>query len=164
MLLEAWECLYIEDIRIFLEAMSVLVQAVKMLWEAVQVLTRVQRGLVGSTLACCKAGPSSNLGSAPHGGSAHWVDSCEDMEMGLSECLWMNNVWMYVLYCIKKNKCKKEWNTATKPLSLFALHSILFGLNHFVSSSISPGLGRICSLCLDPVKFWTNQVRFVSFL
>ncbi len=31
----------------------------------------VQRGLVGSALACCKAGPSSNLGSAPHGGSAH---------------------------------------------------------------------------------------------
>jgi hypothetical protein len=30
-----------------------------------------QRGLVGSALACCKAGPSSNLGSAHHGGSAH---------------------------------------------------------------------------------------------
>jgi hypothetical protein len=26
---------------------------------------------VSSSLACCKAGPSSNLGSAPHGGSAH---------------------------------------------------------------------------------------------
>jgi hypothetical protein len=32
---------------------------------------RVQRGLLGSALACCKAGPSSNLGSAAHGGSAH---------------------------------------------------------------------------------------------
>jgi hypothetical protein len=32
---------------------------------------RVLRGLVGGALACCKAGPSSNLGSAPHGGSAH---------------------------------------------------------------------------------------------
>jgi hypothetical protein len=28
---------------------------------------RVQRGSDGSALACCKAGPSSNLGSATHG-------------------------------------------------------------------------------------------------
>jgi hypothetical protein len=32
---------------------------------------RVQRSSVGRALACCKAGPSSNLGSAPQGGSAH---------------------------------------------------------------------------------------------
>ncbi len=32
---------------------------------------RVQRGSVGSALACYKAGPRSNLSSAPHGGSAH---------------------------------------------------------------------------------------------
>ncbi len=31
---------------------------------------RVKRSSVGSALACCKAGPSSNLGSAPQGGSA----------------------------------------------------------------------------------------------
>ncbi len=31
---------------------------------------RVRRGLVGSAPACCKAGPSSILGSAPHGGSS----------------------------------------------------------------------------------------------
>ncbi len=31
---------------------------------------RMQRGSVGSALACCKAGPRLNLGSAPHGGSA----------------------------------------------------------------------------------------------
>jgi hypothetical protein len=64
-------------------------------------LVRVQRGLVGIALACCKAGPSSNLSSAPHGGSAHWADSYEDMEMGLSECLWMKDVWLYeCIYCI----------------------------------------------------------------
>ncbi len=63
---------------------------------------RVQRGSVGSSaLACCKAGPSSNLGSAPHGGSAQWADSCEDMEMGLSDCLRMNFVWMYPSYKTK---------------------------------------------------------------
>ncbi len=31
---------------------------------------RAQRGLVGSASACSKAGPSSILGSAPHGGSS----------------------------------------------------------------------------------------------
>ncbi len=33
-------------------------------------LTRVRRGLVGSALACCKAGTSSILGWAPHEGSS----------------------------------------------------------------------------------------------
>ncbi len=31
---------------------------------------KVRRGSVGSASACCKAGPSSILGSAPHGGSS----------------------------------------------------------------------------------------------
>jgi hypothetical protein len=31
----------------------------------------VRRGSVGSTSACCKAGPSSILGSAPQGGFSH---------------------------------------------------------------------------------------------
>ncbi len=30
----------------------------------------LRRGSVGSASACCKAGPSSILGSAPHGGSS----------------------------------------------------------------------------------------------
>ncbi len=34
------------------------------------VALRVRRGSVGSASACCKAGPSSILGSAPHGGSS----------------------------------------------------------------------------------------------
>ncbi len=59
-------------------------------WGAVW-LSGVQRAL-----ACCKAGPSSNLCSAPHSGSAHWAESCDDMEMG--ECLRMNDLWMYLLY------------------------------------------------------------------
>jgi hypothetical protein len=42
------------------------------------------------------AGPRSILGSAHHGGSDHWADSCEDMEMGHSECLWMNELYMNV--------------------------------------------------------------------
>jgi hypothetical protein len=39
---------------------------------------RVQRGSDGSALACCNAGPSSNLGSATHG------------------MLWMNDICMYL--------------------------------------------------------------------
>ncbi len=31
---------------------------------------KVRRGSVGSASACCKADPSSILGSAPHGGSS----------------------------------------------------------------------------------------------
>ncbi len=68
---------------------------------------RVQRCSVSSALACCKAGPSSNLGSAPHGGSAHWADSYEDMEMGLNECLWINDVWMYEYLYKRKINAKR---------------------------------------------------------
>jgi hypothetical protein len=32
--------------------------------------SKVRRGSIGSASACCKAGPSSILGSAPHGGSS----------------------------------------------------------------------------------------------
>ncbi len=61
--------------------------------ERVLYLYRVQRDVVGS--------PSSNLVSAPHWGSAHWADSYEDMEMGLTECLWMKYLWLYeFIYCI----------------------------------------------------------------
>ncbi len=45
-------------------------------------LVRVQRGSVGSALACSKAGPSSNLSSAPKEGSAHIADNCEDIGEG----------------------------------------------------------------------------------
>jgi hypothetical protein len=64
-------------------------------------LVRVQRGLVGSAQACCKAGPRSKSRLGTHGGSAHWADSYEDMEMGLRECLWKKDVWLYkCIYCI----------------------------------------------------------------
>jgi hypothetical protein len=33
-------------------------------------IQKVQRNTVGSALACCKAGPRSILGSAPHRGSS----------------------------------------------------------------------------------------------
>jgi hypothetical protein len=65
----------------------------------------VRRGSVGSTTACCKAGPSSILGSAPQGGSPTEQTSNEEMERGLSEWRRMNvlyewdcmNVCMYVI-------------------------------------------------------------------
>ncbi len=81
----------------------------------------MQRGVVGSALACCKAGLSSNLGSAPHGSSAHWADSYEDMEMGLSECLWMNDCMNVSTVLYKEKYIQKEWHTATKPLKYYLL-------------------------------------------
>ncbi len=65
----------------------------------------VRRGSVGSASACCKAGPSSILGSAPQGGSHTEQTSDEDMERGLSEWRRINvlnecdcmNVRMYVI-------------------------------------------------------------------
>ncbi len=72
----------------------------------------VRRGSVGSASACCKAGPSSILGSAPQGGSPTSQTSDEEMERGLSEwrrinvlyeCYWMN----VCMYDIKKKKYEK---------------------------------------------------------
>jgi hypothetical protein len=65
----------------------------------------VRRGSVGSASACCKAGPSSILGSAPQGGSPTEQTSDEEMEIGLSEWRRINvlyecdcmNVCMYVI-------------------------------------------------------------------
>jgi hypothetical protein len=50
----------------------------------------VRRGSVGSASACCKAGPSSILGSAPQGGSPTEQTSDEEMKRGLSEWRRMN--------------------------------------------------------------------------
>jgi hypothetical protein len=41
---------------------------------------RVQRGSVGRAPACCKAGPSLNLGSAPQGGSPTEPTAMKKME------------------------------------------------------------------------------------
>jgi hypothetical protein len=46
-------------------------------------LSMVRRGSVGSASACCKAGPSSILGSTPVFPTEHTSD--EEMERGLSE-------------------------------------------------------------------------------
>ena len=72
----------------------------------------VRRGSVGSASACCKAGPSSILGSAPQGGSPTEQTSDEEMERGLSKWRRINvlyecdgmNVCMYVIKYEKINK------------------------------------------------------------
>ncbi len=63
---------------------------------------RVRHGSVGSVLGCCKAAPSTNLGSASQWRPSNWADSDEE---------WMN---VYVQYIMKKTN--KEWLRATKPL------------------------------------------------
>jgi hypothetical protein len=45
----------------------------------------VRNGSVGSALACCKAGPSSILGSAPQGGFSTELTSDEEMERDLGD-------------------------------------------------------------------------------
>ncbi len=59
------------------------------------ILYRVQSGSVGSALACCKAGPSSNLDSAPH-----WADSCWRYGDGPRRMFWnewcSTDVWIYL--------------------------------------------------------------------
>ncbi len=77
-----------------------------------------RRGSVGSASACCKAGPSSILGSAPQGSFPHWAHKRwgygERLQrMATDVCIVIE--WMYV--CYKKWKInKKEWHPATKPL------------------------------------------------
>jgi hypothetical protein len=73
-----------------------------------------QRGSAGSAQACYKAGPSWNLGSAPHGGSA---DGCEDTDMGPANVYeWMNDAWTYLLYKIKIIKLMPK--SGKQPLNL----------------------------------------------
>ncbi len=114
-------------------------------------LVRVQRGLVGSALACCKAGPSSNLGSAPHGGSAHWADSYGDgpQRMFMNEGCMI--VWMYLLYCKEKNKKQKEWHTPTKPLKKFSR------ANTFLSAAARPECAR--AYTVPRTARWASRPR-----
>ncbi len=83
----------------------------------------VRRGSVGSASACCKAGPSSILGSAPQGGSSHWAfkrrgDGERPQRMTMDKCIvwmWLNEC-MYVCYKKNMKNKQKEWHPATKPL------------------------------------------------
>jgi hypothetical protein len=66
-------------------------------------MKRVRHGSVGSTLARCQAGPSSNPDSAPQGGFCHWAfqrwrNGEESRRM---------DVWMCVCMKEKLNKLKR---------------------------------------------------------
>ncbi len=81
----------------------------------------VRRCSVGRASACCKAGPSSILGSAPQGGFPIELQSDEEMGRDLGE--WRRTNVLYE--CDKMNVCtvhrknmknkQKEWHRATKP-------------------------------------------------
>ncbi len=81
----------------------------------------VRRGSVGSASACCKASPSSILGSAPHGGVSPLSRQAMRKwppRMAMDKCIvlmWLNES-MYV--CYKIWKINKEWHPATKPLNI----------------------------------------------
>ncbi len=64
--------------------------------------TLVRRGSFGSASACCKAGPSSILGSPPQGGVSHWAykrwgNDERPQRMAMNKCIvwmWLNDVCM----------------------------------------------------------------------
>ncbi len=88
----------------------------------------MRHGSVGSASACCKAGPSSILGSAPQGGFSQWT-SDEEMERDLDEwrrinalyeCDWMNvcKIWKInkksgILPPETLNVCRSTGNIST---------------------------------------------------
>ncbi len=115
----------------------------------------VQSGCSVAQLGCsvqrgALAGPSSNLGSAPHGGSAHWAYSCEDMEMGLSECLWMNVWCLNISNVQKKNKCKKS---GIRPPNLY-----FFGVT--LCFSLIPGIIKIIHIFLTKSLLWVKKSSY----
>ncbi len=76
----------------------------------------------GSALACCvrqaRVRYESRLDTPLRfSGSAHWADSCEDMEMGLSECLLFMQT-IHDTFCVLKKKfgsAKRVWKVACAP-------------------------------------------------
>ncbi len=82
---------------------------------------RMRRSSVGSASACCKAGPSSNLGSASHGGSPCWAKTRWRLKKkGLGEWWRMNGVCLYCMNECKKNNNKfqkKDWRETNSAYS-----------------------------------------------
>ncbi len=79
-------------------------------------LSMVRHGSVGNASACCKAGPSSILGSAPQEGYPHraykrWGNGERLQRMATDEFIVIE--WMHV---IKYENKQKEWHPAIKPL------------------------------------------------
>jgi hypothetical protein len=81
---------------------SVYTTVQKWVYGAALLSIMVRRCSVGSASACCKAGPSSILGSAPQGGFSHWA--YKRWRNVLYVCIvwmWLNER-MYVCYKIWK--------------------------------------------------------------
>ncbi len=91
---------------------------------------RVRHGSVGSVSGCCKAAPSSNLGSAPQWRPSTWACSDEETGAELSECcelMRMNEfVWMYSKWW---RKLIKSGFVPPKPLMLntYSKHCMVTG-------------------------------------
>ncbi len=77
----------------------------------------VRRGSVGSASACCKAGPSSVLGSAPQGGSPteqdkRWRNGERLQWMATDKCI----IWMWLYECLYV--CYRIWKKINNPGNL----------------------------------------------
>ncbi len=87
--------LSVRDLYISRISLSILLQPLSLL---------VWRGSVGSASACCKAGPSSILGSAPQVGVSHWAYKWwgigeRPQRMAMHKCI----VWMWLNECMYVN-------------------------------------------------------------
>jgi hypothetical protein len=71
---------------------------------------RVRRGTNGSASASCKAGPSSNLGSAPQRRPS--LSGSDEDNMKRFSTSYIYNIVCMLASC---NIKKKEWQLATKP-------------------------------------------------
>ncbi len=80
---------------------------------------RVQCGLVGSVLACCMAGPSSNPGSAPQGGFSLLSETSNEengerpRRMDIDDCIAWMWLWKYV-----KDKINKKSGSCHQTFTL----------------------------------------------
>ncbi len=99
---------------------------------------RVQRGSVGSALACSKAGPSSNLGLAPRGGFSPLSTSAmrkwrEALANG-DGLLYFTIVWMWFgMHVLKKDKINKKCGDSHQTL----------GIDSWAPFTNSPNLGSL---------------------
>ncbi len=73
---------------------------------------RMRRSSVGSALACCKAGPSSILGSAPHWDDQRWRNGVKSQRIAMDLTYECDRIDILQALFYFKHK-QKEWHHAT---------------------------------------------------
>ncbi len=110
---------------------------VALLWCGVALL---RCGVALLVAACCKAGLSSILGSAPQGVFSHWAyqqwrDGERPRRMATDKCVLYENDWMNVCLSSNTKNKQKSWHPATKP----NIHSFFRNFATLLYFAIVPG-------------------------